>query len=46
MNVSQDYPHMSEWPAELGPVPTEDQVIQAYAVLVPLSHKPESVGRM
>jgi hypothetical protein len=33
MNASQDYPHMSEWPAELGPVPTEDQVIQAYAVL-------------
>ena len=33
MNASQDYPHISEWPAELGPVPTEDQVIQAYAVL-------------
>jgi hypothetical protein len=33
MNASQDYPHMSEWPAVLGPVPTEDQVKQAYAVL-------------
>jgi hypothetical protein len=33
MNASQDYPHMSEWPRELGPVPTEDQVRQAYAVL-------------
>ena len=33
MNATADYPLISAWPAELGPPPTEDHLIQAYALL-------------
>ena len=34
MNPTEDYPHLSQWPLERGPVPTNDQLVQAYALLL------------
>jgi predicted HNH restriction endonuclease len=34
MNATQDYPHLSRWPVELGPAPTDDELVQAYALLL------------
>ena len=34
MNIMQDYPHLSRWPVNLGPAPTHDHLLQAYALLL------------
>jgi hypothetical protein len=32
-DATRDYPHLSQWPVELGPVPTDGLLVQAYALL-------------
>jgi hypothetical protein len=34
MDPTRDYPYLSKWPARLGPAPTRDHLIQAYALLL------------
>src|SRR5258707_7818734 len=33
MNTTQHYPHLSRWPVKLGPPPTHDHLVQAFALL-------------
>ena len=32
-NATQYYPHLSQWPLKLGPAPTHDHLVQAFALL-------------
>jgi hypothetical protein len=39
--ATEYYQYLSEWPRERGPVPTDDDLEQAFALLLKVSHRPK-----
>ena len=39
--ATEYYPYLSEWPHELGPVPSNDDLEQAFALLLAVGKRPK-----
>jgi hypothetical protein len=39
--ATEYYPYLSEWPRDLGPEPTNDDLEQAFALLLDIGHRPK-----